>query len=87
MNGGAGARLDVRYPCRWQYRLIGEDRDAMAAAVGAAVATAVCELSDGKASSGGRYRTLVVDVVVADENERLGLYQYFSSHPAVRVVL
>ncbi|MDR1727043.1 MAG: DUF493 domain-containing protein [Acidobacteriota bacterium] len=87
MNGAGAAKLDIKYPCRWQYRLIGEDRAAMAAAVGEAVDLARCGLADGKTSSGGRYRTLVLDVPVADEAERLRLYRYFSSHPAVRVVL
>ena len=40
-NKGCGCRPQIDYPCRWQYRIIGEDRTAMLAAIAAQVDVAV----------------------------------------------
>ncbi|MCL2458029.1 MAG: DUF493 domain-containing protein [Desulfobulbus sp.] len=88
MNGGAcGCKPEIHYPCRWQYRLIGEERSAIVAAIGKVVDMAACVIADGNVSTGGRYLSLTVETTVADEAERLRLYQRFAADPAVKVVL
>ena len=41
----------------------------------------------GNRSSGGRYLSLVAELMVADEAERLELYRLLAEHPDVRMVL
>lgn len=82
-----GCQPDIQYPCQWHYRLIGEDRAAIMAAIQAAVDLSLCLVSEGNVSSSGRYLSLNVEVRVNDATERLRLYQVFSEHPAIRVVL
>jgi putative lipoic acid-binding regulatory protein len=83
----SGCKPEINYPCQWQFRLIGEERSAMMAAIGAAVDISACEISDGNVSSGGRYLSVIVETTVADEAERLDLYQRFAVHPAIKLVL
>lgn len=83
----AGCKPDIHYPCCWQFRLIGEERGAIIQAVQAVIDLSACTLSDGNISSGGRYLSVNVEMMINDEAERLRLYQQFAAHPAIRVVL
>ena len=87
MQNNSGCKPEIQYPCRWQYRLIGEERTAIIAAVSAVTDITVCVISEGNVSSGGRYLSLSVEMTVNDEAERLRLYQRFAADPAIRVVL
>lgn len=87
MNSIVGCKPDIQYPCRWQYRLIGEERAAIIKAIQAVADLTVCTISDGNTSSGGRYLSINVEMTVSDEAERLRLYRQFAADPAIRVVL
>jgi putative lipoic acid-binding regulatory protein len=87
MNQANGHKLEINYPCHWQYRLIGDDRDAMMEAIHSIVDSATCTITEGNVSAGGRYRSINLECSVNDEAERLHLYQLFSKHPAIRIVL
>jgi uncharacterized protein len=78
---------DIEYPCQWQFRLIGENLAAMMEAIGKSADIALCRISEGNVSSGGRYLSLNLELTVQDDEERLRLYQDFSKHPAIRIVL
>ncbi|MDX9834089.1 MAG: DUF493 domain-containing protein [Desulfobulbus sp.] len=82
-----GCRPRIDYPCRWQYRIIGEDRTAMLTAISAQVDVGSCVIADGNASSGGRYLSLNLEMTVNDEPQRLRLYQVLGDHPDIRMVL
>ena len=87
MNWNNGCKPNIEYPCHWQYRLIGEDRAAIMEAIHQLVDVRRCIISEGNTSSGGRYLSLNLELTVNDEAERLRLYQLFSGHPAIRVVM
>ncbi len=78
---------DIFYPCRWQFRLIGEERAAIIQAVEAVVDLSACAITEGNVSSGGRYLSVNLEMTVNDEVERLRLYQQFAASSAIRVVL
>jgi len=82
-----GCKPDIFYPCRWQFRLIGEERVAIIKAVEAVVDLSACSITEGNVSSGGRYLSVNVEMTVNDETERLRLYQQFAANSAIRVVL
>ena len=87
MTNNSNCKPEIQYPCRWQYRLIGEERTAIVAAVRSMVDISVCVISEGNVSSGGRYLSVNVEMTVNDEVERLRFYQLFAAEPAIRVVL
>ena len=82
-----GCKPKIQYPCRWHYRLIGEDRAALHRVIATRVDVAACTISEANVSSGGRFCSLNLEVTVRDEAERLRLYQSLSGDPAVRMVL
>ena len=90
LNNDSVTKPEIQYPCRWQYRLIGEDRESILAAIGAAVGVNdmdLCTITEGNVSSSGRYITITLEMDIRDEEERLRLYHFFSDHSAIRVVL
>ena len=87
MNRIDGCKPDIHYPCRWQFRLIGEERAAIIEAIQVAVDLSACVITEGNVSSGGRYLSVNLEMTVNDEAERLQLYQQFAANPAIRVVL
>ena len=80
-------RLDIRYPVRWTYKVIGSDEDRLRDAIGAVVGEAEHTISYSHTSSGGRYISLTADVVVESEDQRNHLFGQLGSHTDVRVVI
>ena len=59
----------------------------MVEAITARIEPAACVIAEANISSGGRYLSLSLDVMVNDEGERLRLYQLLAGAPAIRMVL
>ena len=78
---------EIEYPTRWGYRVIGPDAQAVRAAVGEVLAGLEFELEESHRSPGGKYQAFAVQLVVRDEEERLGLFEAFKRHPAIVYVL
>ena len=89
MSSDNKCRPEIHYPCPWQYRLIGEDEAAMRAALAECLGhdAGRCVLSAGNRSTGGRYLSLQVELIVTSEEERLELYRLLAEHPHIRMVL
>ncbi len=77
----------IVYPCQWSYRVIGGDREGVRQAVEAILGEREFLLYYSKASSGGKYHSWSVDLVVGDEEERNALFARLKSHPAVVMVI
>lgn len=77
----------VQYPCEWTYKIIGTDTALMRAAVEQVIIPATYVISASKTSSGGRYESLNVDVVVFDEAERDGYFRALKGHGDIRMVM
>lgn len=83
--GPQGPKID--YPCRWQYKIIGESRVEIRRAVELHVQQRPLALTDSHVSSGGRYVSMNLEVTVCGDEERLSLYRLLAAEPAIRVVL
>ncbi len=87
MQEEQGCKPQIQYPCRWQYRVIGEDKAAMEQAILSQVNPEESVITEGNVSSGGRYISLTVEMTVFDEAQRLLVYNLLAAHPSVRMVL
>ncbi|HBI15118.1 MAG TPA: DUF493 domain-containing protein [Desulfobulbaceae bacterium] len=77
----------IAYPCRWQYRIIGESRAEIRRVAERYVRERPLVLAAANVSSGGRYVSMNLEVTVLGDEERLELYRLLAGDPAVRVVL
>ena len=80
-------RPEIAYPCTWSYTLIGESSVGMELAVRELLAERPHELRLSHTSPHGKYRSLRLEVDVADEPDRLALFAALAAHDAVRFVI
>jgi putative lipoic acid-binding regulatory protein len=83
----SNAKLDLPYPCRWVYKIIGEDEGALRSAAAEVVQDREHSISLSRRSAERNYLSLNVEVVVHDEGDRVAIYDALRSHPAVKLVL
>ena len=78
---------DIRYPTTWGYRIVGPSEEDIRALVAEVVGDAEHELLVGNESSGGKYVSLNLRLLVPDEATRLRVYEQLQDSDAVRLVL
>lgn len=81
------SRPNIKYPTRWTYTVIGESRSDMEDAIAQAVLDRSHRLSVSNVSSGGRYISLTLELIVLNEKERLEIFEAIRRHNAVQIVL
>lgn len=77
----------IDYPCPWLFKVIGSDRQAVAAAIAEVMGATEHLLVHANASSGGKYHSFNLELVVESEAHRDRLYRELSACAAVKVVL
>jgi putative lipoic acid-binding regulatory protein len=80
-------KLDLPYPCRWIYKVIGGDEEIVRSAVSEVLQAREHVVSLSRRSAHRTYCCLNVEVLVSDERDRITLYETLRRHPAVRLVL
>ncbi len=80
-------KANIKYPCSWLYKVIGTNEDALRKAIHTVIGTENLIITKSHTSSGGKYCSLNVEIVVKDENSRLATYNNLKNHAAVKVVL
>jgi putative lipoic acid-binding regulatory protein len=82
-----GCKPEIDYPCVWQYKIIGQERQAIQTALSQELGDTPYSLSASRTSKKGKYLSLNLELTVQDEEERLRLYKIFKDHPAIKLVL
>lgn len=80
-------KAKVEYPCRWQYKVFGSDREQLSLALAEIIDLEACHISLSKSSKTGKYICLNVDVPVENEEQRNLIYMGLKAHPKVTIVL
>jgi len=80
-------RPEIDYPCPWTYILVGSDAQGLLAWIERVLSPTPHEKHLSRTSSGGKYCSVEVTVVVHDEQRRLEIFRALGSHPDVRYVL
>lgn len=77
----------IEYPVEWEYRVIGADVELVREVIVRVMASREHVLEDGNTSPAGRWRSVLVRLVVVSEEERLTIHQALAADPAVRLVM
>jgi putative lipoic acid-binding regulatory protein len=80
-------KLDLPYPCRWVYKIIGDGEEVLTTAATEILRSRDHTISLSRRSAGRNYCCLNVEVVVHDEQDRVSIYEALRRHPVVRLVL
>ena len=78
---------EIEYPCRWRYKVVGADEQAIRTVIAAIVLERDHTVELARSSRTGKYVSLAVDVLVNSHEERRGIANDLGAHPAVRFVL
>ena len=78
---------EITYPCSWGYRVIGTEAAPMKNAIESVVSQKKYKLKDSNKSSGGKYVSMALSLVVDSEEERLSIYESLKASDEIRMVL
>ncbi len=77
----------VEYPCTWSFRLIGSDADQIRKSVEEYMRDSTYTLVASNTSSSGKYVSLNLETVVADESARNKIYEDLKKLPSLKMIL
>lgn len=78
---------DISYPCTWEYKVIGTDREKIEAIIAAACSPHVPIITLANVSSSGRYCSLNATIDVDSEEMRLNIFKRLQDHKEVKMVI
>lgn len=87
MTEGCQAKPDIDYPCPWLFKVIGFNKQEIDLAIVEVVGEIPFTVTDSKASSGGKYHSVNLEMEVVSEEYRNSIYQNLADHSAIKVVL
>lgn len=79
--------LDVSYPCRWRYQIVGLDETRLREAIALAAAGHEHTVTFSRSSRTGKYCSLHLELTVTDEAHRNGIFEALREHRDVSMVL
>jgi hypothetical protein len=80
-------KVQLSYPCRWVYKIIGPDAEEMKRAVAEIIRDRAYKVSLSRSSEKNKYHCLNVELSVENESQRSALYEALKAHRAVKMVL
>ncbi len=80
-------KTHIDYPCNWSYKIIGTDEQSLIEATESIVRDKPYDIERSHTSSGGKYISMHVSVMVFSKAERLDIFAGFEKSEAVRVVI
>jgi len=78
---------DITYPIKWQYRLIGENEENIKFAVTEIIKNQSYSLNLSQKSAKKKYLSLILEVEVKSENERISIHRELDAQPAIKIII
>ncbi|MCK4838087.1 MAG: DUF493 domain-containing protein [Desulfobulbaceae bacterium] len=85
--GGCQTKPEIDYPCQWLFKVIGSGCQEVEAAIKEVVGDASFKITPSKASSGGKYHSVNLEMEVTSEEYRLAIYRNLGACASIKVVL
>ncbi len=87
MDPSKEEKLIIEYPCSWDYKIIGEDPTLLKDAVNRICAPTTPQIAYSHTSSGGKYHSFNVSLIVESEEKRLAIFEALKQAPVIKMVL
>ncbi len=84
---GDERKLELEYPCNWKYKIVGEERKKLEAAIHSVILERAHTLKHSNTSKTGKYISLNLDLIVHNEDDRTFLFEALKAHQDVKMVL
>ena len=82
-----GGRMQLEYPVKWQYKIIGMDEQRLRDAIAGMSPDDDYSLTPSHVSAKGKYTSLNLELIVNSEAHRNALFHSLKAHPDIRMVL
>lgn len=79
--------FNIKYPCYWEYKIIGESLEALKKAAAEVLGSKKYNINLSNKSKTGKYFSLELKVKVADKAERNKIFSCLGGHSGVKVIL
>jgi len=84
---GDERKLELEYPCNWKYKIVGEERKKLEAAIHSVILERSHSLEHSNTSKTGKYISLNLDLLVHNEDDRTFIFEALKVHQDVKMVL
>jgi len=84
---GDERKLELEYPCNWKYKIVGEERRKLEAAIHSVILERTHSLEHSNTSKTGKYISLNLDLIVHNEDDRTFIFEALKMHQDVKMVL
>ena len=84
---GDERKLELEYPCSWKYKIVGEERKKLEAAIHSVILERAHTLAHSNTSKTGKYISLNLDLIVHNEDDRTFIFEALKAHQDVKMVL
>lgn len=78
---------EIDYPCLWQYKVIGNDKDKILAAISSVIGNKEHTICESRKSSTGKYLSVNLELQVLSEDMRNHIFMELQRHPSLRMII
>jgi putative lipoic acid-binding regulatory protein len=79
-------KVEIEYPCRWEYKVIVECENTLKVAV-FDILDIEYTLTPSKSSSSGKYKSFNISLTVTSHTHRIEIFEKLKSHNDIKYVL
>lgn len=80
-------KLELDYPCNWEYKLIVLEHINIKTTVTEVISNREHKVKESKVSSKGKYKSYTLEMLVHNEDDRKEIYKMLGEHSHIKMVL
>jgi putative lipoic acid-binding regulatory protein len=80
-------KLELEYPCSWEYKIIIHHEQTIQNIIKDVLEQREHNIKPSNKSTGGKFKSYTLEMLVHNEDDRKGLYQLLYDHEHVKMVL
>lgn len=80
-------KLELDYPCNWEYKLIVLEHINIKTIVTEVISNREHKVKESKVSSKGKYKSYTLEMLVHNEDDRKEIYKMLGDHSHIKMVL
>ncbi len=80
-------KLELNYPCNWEYKLIVLEHINIKSTVKDVILDREHKVNESKVSTKGKYKSYTLEMLVHNEDDRKEIYKMLGDHSNIKMVL
>lgn len=80
-------KLELQYPCNWKYKLVIKNEQNINTIIKDILNQRDHNIKPSKKSSGGKFKSYTLDLLVHNEDDRQELYKILCDHEHIKMVV